>query len=271
MKRPQNPIPTLLLTLLLVAAVPIPAAPANDDQGIRLEDLQRLAESGDADSQYILGLLYEVGKGVEKDPKAAAEFYEKAAQQGHGKAMTNLGAMYHKGLGVPQDPEKARYWYEKAAEAGLPKAQYNLALFYAGQEPGQRDLNKTRYWFTQAAQQGHPRAQVNLGVMYAEGLGVEPDLEKAVFWLSEAARQGLPQAQARLEKYLPQLPQLQIKRPRVNIRQQSSLESRVIARRNPGAVVYQLGKSADGKWYHIYLPGAHQLGYVAAFLVRPAG
>ena len=37
--------------------------------------------SGDANAQHQLGLLYEQGKGVEKDPAKALEWYRKAAQQ----------------------------------------------------------------------------------------------------------------------------------------------------------------------------------------------
>jgi hypothetical protein len=47
-----------------------------------------------AGAQYNLGNMYDFGKGVLKDAKQAASWYQKAAEQGYAKAQSNLGAMY---------------------------------------------------------------------------------------------------------------------------------------------------------------------------------
>lgn len=50
----------------------------------------RRAASGDAESQYEMGLRYLAGKGVGKSEKKAHEWLEKAAVQGHAKSKSKL-------------------------------------------------------------------------------------------------------------------------------------------------------------------------------------
>lgn len=55
----------------------------------------KLAEQGDADGQFALGVMYRHGEGVSKDMAQAVTWYRKAAEQGHASAQFNLGVMYH--------------------------------------------------------------------------------------------------------------------------------------------------------------------------------
>ena len=77
-----------------------------------------LAELGDAEAQYNLGVLYDEGAGVEKDLASAAGWYRKAAEQGFMDAQTNLGIMYVHGQGVPRDYREAMRWFQRAASQG---------------------------------------------------------------------------------------------------------------------------------------------------------
>jgi hypothetical protein len=77
-----------------------------------------LAELGDAEAQYNLGVLYDEGAGVEKDLSSAADWYRKAAEQGFMDAQTNLGIMYFHGQGVPRDHREAMKWFQQAASQG---------------------------------------------------------------------------------------------------------------------------------------------------------
>jgi TPR repeat protein len=47
--------------------------------------------------------MYDFGKGVLKDDKQAASWYQKAAEQGYANAQSNLGAMYDFGKRVLKD------------------------------------------------------------------------------------------------------------------------------------------------------------------------
>ena len=50
--------------------------------------------------------MYHHGYGVIEDHKAAAKWYRLAAEQGIAEAQYNLGLMYDIGLGVDQDAER---------------------------------------------------------------------------------------------------------------------------------------------------------------------
>jgi hypothetical protein len=88
------------------------------DYSTALKEWQPLAEQGDAQAQYYLGVLYFKGEGVPQDYGQAREWWLKAAAQGHAIAQFNLGRLYEKGEGVPQDYAKAWEWYLKAAAPG---------------------------------------------------------------------------------------------------------------------------------------------------------
>ena len=81
-------------------------------------DIRKLAEQGDANAQYDLGIMYDIGRGVPQDYKEAARWYRKAAEQGVAFAQSMLGLMYYKGRGVPQDYIRTYAWLNLAASQG---------------------------------------------------------------------------------------------------------------------------------------------------------
>jgi TPR repeat protein len=50
------------------------------------------------------------------------------SKQGNADAQNNLGTMYANGKGVLKDDKQAASWYQKAAEQENAGAQYNLGL-----------------------------------------------------------------------------------------------------------------------------------------------
>jgi len=98
----------------------------NKDYKKAVELFQKSADEGDARAQFILGTMYNEGKGVKQEYKKAVEFYQKSANQGHAEAQLNLGFMYYNGQGVKKDKIKAYHWWMKAAKQGIPQAQKNL-------------------------------------------------------------------------------------------------------------------------------------------------
>ena len=81
-----------------------------------------LAELGDAEAQYNLGVMYDQGASVERDLARAANWYRKAAEQGFMDAQTNLGMMYYRGEGVSRDDTEAARWLQQAANKGDAEA-----------------------------------------------------------------------------------------------------------------------------------------------------
>uniref|UniRef100_UPI003567E3EB tetratricopeptide repeat protein n=1 Tax=Sneathiella sp. TaxID=1964365 RepID=UPI003567E3EB len=73
------------------------------DFATALREWKPLAEQGDADAQYNLGVMYYNGTGVPQDYKQAVKWYTAAAEQGFANAQHNLALMYNYGTGVPQD------------------------------------------------------------------------------------------------------------------------------------------------------------------------
>lgn len=69
-----------------------------------------LAKDGNAEAQYILGMMYRAGRGVPHDYKEARKWYLLAAEQGHPLAQFYLGWMYAGGKGVPKDYIQAHVW-----------------------------------------------------------------------------------------------------------------------------------------------------------------
>jgi len=98
----------------------------NMKKGIKL--LNDAAKTN-AQAMYLLGALYEAGKGVEKNMATAVDYMTKAADMGYGAAQCALADMYYEGRGVDKSHEKAVEWYAKANAQG--QLTENAAKRYA--------------------------------------------------------------------------------------------------------------------------------------------
>ena len=90
--------------------------------------LEAAARSGNAAAEDWLGLDYQsaYSKGLSKSYQIALKWFEKAAKKGDANAEFNLGQMYQVGAGVPRNFAKARHWYRLAAAGGSTEAKYSL-------------------------------------------------------------------------------------------------------------------------------------------------
>lgn len=164
--------------------------------------LRPLAEAGDAQAQYRLGLAHAQGRGVARDVVKALAWWHRAAVQGDAQAQYQLGLAYLEGQGVEEDPGLASAWLARAAARELPAATYRLARFYEARATTSDDEADRRagvVLLERAAEQGHPEAQLRIGEIYAAGRnGVLRDPAWAARWFGKAARQGMPAAQGHL-------------------------------------------------------------------------
>ncbi|HEB92272.1 MAG TPA: sel1 repeat family protein [Gammaproteobacteria bacterium] len=72
---------------------------------------QPLAESGDANAQFNMALIYHKGLGVAADEARAVGWYHRAADNGSQYAQEFLSAAYDQGwFGLPQNSRLAQYW-----------------------------------------------------------------------------------------------------------------------------------------------------------------
>jgi len=133
------------------------------------EELLQLAEQGDLEAQYHLGICFSRGRGVEKNLDMAAHWFDAAAKKGHSGAQCSLGVCYLNGQGVKKDENKAVELFRLAAEQGDAHAQYCLGVccyFGLGVES---DESEMRRLFELARSQGHTSAYFALDE-YARGV-----------------------------------------------------------------------------------------------------
>lgn len=155
MKFPRVPI--AILGLLLAASV----SAGNSKDGLHaynaaeyataLAVWQPLAEAGDADSQYGLGMIYGNGFGAAMDDALAMKWYGLAADQGHAQAQLNLAVMYQNGWGVDPNEEKAVIYYAMAAEQGVTEAMLALGRHFSMDFSESYDPVEAYKWYSLAA------------------------------------------------------------------------------------------------------------------------
>ena len=95
-------------------------------QAYSLGSLRKLADRGDADAQWQIGVRYHNGEGVSRDDVQAMQWFLRAAEQGHVIAQATLGAYYWAGRGVPQDFSKAYFWSAIALAQGDENSKSRL-------------------------------------------------------------------------------------------------------------------------------------------------
>ena len=77
-----------------------------------------LAEQGDAQAQFNLGLMYDKGQGVKQDYAESVKWVTKAAENGSAAGQFKLGVAYLLGLSVQKDRTLAKEWFGKACDNG---------------------------------------------------------------------------------------------------------------------------------------------------------
>jgi TPR repeat protein len=167
---------------------------------VRISELRKRAEAGEALAQADLGWRYYKGKGVRRDDVAAVHWMRLAAEQEVANAQFNMGFFLTAGVaGKPTiaDFEQAIVWYGRAESNSLERARGERvkAILNLGYEleTGRRfpvDLERAAVLYQEAAEAGNATAQINLGLLLQSGKGVERDLEGAARWLRAAEEQG---------------------------------------------------------------------------------
>lgn len=198
----------------------------------------------------------------------AAEVLKNArplADNGNANAQYNMGVLYDEGYGVKQDYAKARSWYEKAAAQNYAKAEHNLGIMYQEGHGVSQSSAKAAEWFRRAAEHGEPAAQNNLAVLYVRGQGVEQDLGEAAKWAAKAAEAGNSSAKNNLPQIMRNLPQSRIDGDNVNIRSQPSTKGRVLRQADRNMRVAVLNTQND--WAQVVFEDDFTVGWVAGFLL----
>ena len=147
----------LLSLAILAPTLPLQAG------GSFFKYLAQSAERGEAESQFILGLVHRDGW----------------------DGNLRIGTI-------------AAKWYELAEELGDQRPVFVLSLLQKEKDPVGKDGAKALQWLSLAADQGDNYARVILGDMLLEGDGVPADWRNGVELIKKSAAAGFPPAQYRL-------------------------------------------------------------------------
>lgn len=142
--------------------------------------LVKLADKGDAVSQYAAGKMLLTGDGVVANPANAFKMLLGAAEQNEPRAQYEVAEMYRQGIGVNESQRNANKWYERAAGLGNVNAQITwgkrldegVGMFFS-------DHTAAFQWYSKAAGQGNGEACYRLGVMFYDGHHVKLSLYDA--------------------------------------------------------------------------------------------
>jgi len=166
--------------------------------------LEDAAAAGQPMALWQLGLMYENGEGVEKDPVKAFGYFSQIADE-HADAapkgveadivaqsFVKVGEYYREGLpeaGIPKDEDYSnKLMMHAASYFGDADAQYRVGKLYLDDEElGDNPLQSAR-WLSLAARKGHAGAQAQLGNMLFNGTGIEANPVEGLMWLTVASR-----------------------------------------------------------------------------------
>lgn len=137
-----------------------------------------------------LGMSYEFGAGVEKNPETAAQLYETAEIQGSAYGAYRLGELYRDGPAEFRDMARAVQFYTRAGERGFAAAFNRLGQIASAGQAGPRDYDLALRHYSEAATRGYVPAMANIANLYANGAGRPIDYGLAREWYQKAFARG---------------------------------------------------------------------------------
>lgn len=155
------------------------AAYDSGDFAAALPKFRAAAEAGNAEAQYMVGLMHHRGRGVPVNPAEAAKWYGRAGEQNLAPALCNLGIIYRDGLGqgdgaIAPDGKRAMELLRRAAYLENVPGQLAYAAMLMNRSASRDDTIEGVAFMRMAADAGDETAQDNL-----ENLEIEDDVSAA--------------------------------------------------------------------------------------------
>lgn len=90
---------------------------------------KKAAQQGHKKAKFAIGMMHYYGNASDgaSNYAKAMHWIKLAASQGSPLAQNQIGVMYETGKGVAKQPAEAKYWYQKSAEQGCRDGINNLA------------------------------------------------------------------------------------------------------------------------------------------------
>lgn len=175
------------------------AAVQAGDRQCALRILLSLANDGDAQAQYCLGVLYSCGNVGEIDKVEAIHWHEAASRQGYPFATYQLGELYNPHIDrvcehfdvPPHDEIQSCEFYRQSiggledfANRGDANAAEILGHLYLIGHCGEPDIQQAIHWCTLCVANGGFGIANTLWSLYSGGYRIADvfDQEQAIFW-----------------------------------------------------------------------------------------
>ncbi|MBR4664037.1 MAG: sel1 repeat family protein, partial [Lentisphaeria bacterium] len=122
-----------------------------------------LANRGNLDAQYLVGMAFLKGNGTRPDPKKGYLWLMEAALRDHPDAQCQVGILLHDGIGCTRSYQAAFRWFSKAAAQEHPEGTYRLgAMYLLGKGLDRPDHQRAAELFHRAAVLGDEDAARSL-------------------------------------------------------------------------------------------------------------
>lgn len=167
---------------------------SDQDDKACFEALQRVAKSGDAEGQFLLGRAYDRGDGTVANPALAAKWWEESARHGFAPGLFAAAETCLNGNGRTSDPKQGLQYLEKAAGLGNPRALTLLGVREMSSNTSNQSSATGLARIQKAAAAGDPVGLLFLFKAYVLGTGVPKDPARGEQLLRASAAWGHPTA-----------------------------------------------------------------------------
>eukprot|EP00392_Amoebophrya_sp_AT5.2_P001253 g1255.t1 len=159
--------------------------------GKALEYLKLAAEANHGGSFGLLGYMYALGLGVEKDLDAAHKHFVSASIEGDALGQNGLGYIYFHGTEKQERNVKLAFQhFNESSFGGSADGMFNLASVFLTGVGTDQSFQKAVLWYTQALDRGHTPAAYSLAIMHLNGVGTVRDCSIAVNLLKRVCERG---------------------------------------------------------------------------------
>ncbi len=174
------------------------------------------------------------------------------AESGDPEAQYNIGWMYLNGYGLMMNDSQALDWWQRASDQGYTDASFSIAMLYSlGEGQVEKDMDKAIEYYLMAVEDGHEDANMIIRSMLAR---------------NDETIRVRQQEIIRTYGYLLG-PLFDVKVPRANVRQQPSLEGKIVTVLEADATMVEL--SAKDKWMQVGLLESGHVGWIYKSLIQP--
>ncbi|MDU2300545.1 MULTISPECIES: SEL1-like repeat protein [Veillonella] len=150
---------------------------------------------GQYDCAYLLGYVYDYGKGIEVNKDLAEKNYQICINNSENKELISnskfeLAGILWRKASDQCDMNNIIKLYEDAINNNNYKAMYFLGDKYYSGYKIEQNYDLAMFYFRMAARFNYNKAQFSIGYMYAKAYGVPCNYESAKYWYELAASNG---------------------------------------------------------------------------------